>query len=164
MVQKAQSVRFFLSLFSFTLLTFNCSCQTNEVSDNEFVKTFVKNFKIPEIVRDNCVGTSLFLSVYIEKNSLERKIQFSDNSDNQLKQELEKIYYKLNNSLLDVKFKTDKVYLLYPILFVSRKENCKCSDLLLDPGSLYTIFNGATLDSLCILRNPITIAYYDSNH
>ena len=102
------------------------------------------------------------LNIYLDNDYKVRKVMFSDNASNDFKKELERISGYLNTEELTNYLKSisqKDVSLIYPVSFISRKENCICQNTT--PTELYTLFDGSNVSKLCLIRNPILIYRYD---
>lgn len=163
MVLKALNVKFGFIFMILILFSINSALsQVNNANDNAFIKSFLKNFRTPKSVADSCIDIDVMLNIHFDKDYKVSKFMFSDNASLDFKNELERInrYLKtedLTNYLKSISQKD--VSLIYPVSFISRKENCICQKNT--PKELYTLFSGKNLNNLCFLRNPILMYRYD---
>lgn len=166
MRQKVQNARNILIFF--TLICFANKASSQEVNSNFdqfFVKSFYKNFRVPNSVRDKCAGTSVLLNFYVDEDFKVVNFKFSDNTGEELKEELRRISEKLDTKFISNYLKRNninKIHLVYPILFLSRSEECDNQNFRVSPGDVSTQFNGALIDKPCFIRDTLTIISYQT--
>lgn len=154
-------------LISIFLIQSSIVCFSQSIDKNEeaFVKSFQKNFRIPNAIKENCAGISTLLNISFDSDLNTYEINFSDNASKELKLELKSIYKKLEVNLLRNYLKESNLSngnILFPVNFISRKGDCKCLDMVNYPNGLYSLFDGELLKNPSILRKPILIYYYDT--
>ena len=142
-----------------------CFSQSIDKNEEAFVKSFEKNFRVPNAIKENCEGISMLLNISFDSDLNTYQINFSDNASKELKQELKSIYKKLKVNLLRNYLKASKLTsrnILFPVNLISRKGDCNCLDMVTSPNSLYSLFDGELLKNPSILRKPILTYYYDT--
>lgn len=149
-----------------TILLLVCSVrgisQDFENFDVEFTKSFYKNFRVPQNYVNDSLGKTLMLHIFINKNTDENNVEFSDNASISLRSELSRIIGNLKFESFRKYMtanKQNELNILFPVFIRTQYSN------RIDwPGDVYTTFNGNTINKLCILRPPIQIVIYKSVH
>lgn len=166
MLQKVQHAKNIL--FFFILIFFANKVSSQEIENNFdqfFVKSFYKNFRVPKSIRDSCAGTSILLDFYVDGDFNLMSFKFSDNAGKELKDELLRISKKLDTKFISNHLKSNNIkdiHLVYPILFLSRREECNTTNLIVNPGEFFTLFNGVLLDKPCLIRNTLIMMSYET--
>ncbi len=166
MLQKVQNARNILIFFTF--ICFTNKALSQEVSSNFdqfFIKSFYKNFRVPNSIKDKCAGTSVLLNFYIDEDFNAMNFEFSDNAGEELKEELRRISKKLATEFISNYLKRNnlsKIHLVYPTLFLARIEECDDRNLMVSPGEAFTHYNGALIDKPCFIRNTLTLISYQT--
>ncbi len=91
------------TIICFLILTISASKlvaqENNEGFDEAFIKSFSKNFRIPESMRDPCTGSVVLLAVEPDKSGKIGNFRFSDNASAFLKEGLRNTVGKLDNTV-----------------------------------------------------------------
>jgi hypothetical protein len=145
------------------VLLFFCSqgiCQDFKNFDAAFIKSFYKNFRVPKNISYDSVGKTVMLHIFIKNNLKTNKIEFSDNAEISLKNELLRIESNLNLEPFKnfmITNKKNELHVLFPIFI-----RPDYSNLITWPGDVYTKFNGETINQFCLLRPPLQIVIYET--
>ncbi len=166
MKQQLFKFRNILIVLAFFIPTYSLLAQEiSEEFDLQLVKSFFKNLRIPQAERENCAETIVFLAVEIDKNSKVSGIKFSDSASSELKDELKKIIPKIDveNTTKNLKVKGIRnTFLIYPVLFIKRNDDCAALNYLNVGSQVLTRFNGSILAKPCLLRETLTMTSYNS--
>lgn len=159
-------MRFLLS-FTFCFISSLAYCQTIPIT--QFLgKSILKKISIPSGIHDDsCYYSNTLLNIELDKNSKIISVILSDNAEEWLIKELDKIKGSIDFSILEknadsLQIKERKI--MVPLIISSQPFNCKGQSNRYWFNSRYYSFNGKLLDGNCQFMPPVEIVLHPSNH
>lgn len=143
-------------IFSLLLISILATAQQKVNGNTAFIRSFEKNFKLPDSFIQTCFYEVITLRVSLSH------IAFSDNASNELKAELKRIENKLDiNSLKENKNVGKHVDLIFPVFFINKSEECKGKYNVKNSEQAYCSFGGYVIDGPVQLQEPIILNLYN---
>lgn len=127
-------------------------------------QTVMRHFGIgAEPLNDSCYFSQSFLKLSFDKKSKLKTIEFSDNADNWLKEELNRAIKgnRFDHSKLDSIAKRERLKnmsVIFPFVVTSWEYPCKALQSLLQYDPRWFIFGGIRLKGNVLLSKEITIS------
>jgi hypothetical protein len=126
-------------------------------------RTTTFHFSAGPAVYDSCYFSQSFLRLYFDKKSKLKAIEFSDNADTWLKEDLEKTikHGRFNYSQIDSIAKKEKIKntsVIFPFIVCSWEYPCKTLQSLLRYDPRWFSFGGNKLKGSILLTREIRIS------